>query len=70
MDDTPNLLGRYFPYFSRSVENFESLCADPPKIIIIFSYTYAELLKNRCRESPELREVEVFAFSDFYGQPT
>ena len=70
VDDTPNLLGRHFPYFSRSVENFESLCADPPKIIIIFSYTYAELLKNRCRESPELREVEVFAFSDFYGQPT
>lgn len=67
IDDTPALLGRYFPYFSRPVENFEGLVAIPPRAICVFSFTHAEFLKDRCRKNSALEGVDIFAISDFYG---
>ncbi|WP_287050596.1 class I SAM-dependent methyltransferase [Shewanella sp. CG18_big_fil_WC_8_21_14_2_50_42_11] len=67
IDDTPALLGRFFPYFSRPVENFEGLVAMPPSAICVFSFTHAEFLKERCRKNSALAGVDIFAISDFYG---
>lgn len=67
VDDTPALLGRYFPYFSRPVENFDGLVAMPPSAICVFSFTHAEFLKDRCRKNLALVGVDIFAISDFYG---
>lgn len=66
VEDTPSVLGKYYPYFQLPVEGFAELAARPPKGVYIFSYTHGELLRSRCRREPRLEAAEIHVVSDFY----
>jgi len=66
VEDTPIALGRYYPYFSKPVENFGGLVAHPTKSVYVFSYTHGEMLRERCWAEPALKDAKIFVISDFY----
>lgn len=66
IEDTPSVLGKYYPFFGRSVENFDALRNYPAKAVYVFSFTHGEQLRSRCLNEPMLQTSEVHVISDFY----
>lgn len=65
VDDSSQLWGNFLPGLHRSVESFDEICANPPKLIIIFSRTFGERIRVKCRQREELRELEILILEDF-----
>jgi 2-polyprenyl-3-methyl-5-hydroxy-6-metoxy-1,4-benzoquinol methylase len=49
IDDHPDMVGKYFPGFSRKVENFASLQQNPPRVLLIYSFTYGQAIAQKCQ---------------------
>ncbi len=64
IDDSSEAMGKYLPYFSRPIENFDSLLENPPKCIIIFSRTFGARIKERCYGKMELAKTEIITLNE------
>jgi 2-polyprenyl-3-methyl-5-hydroxy-6-metoxy-1,4-benzoquinol methylase len=65
IDDTPEMLGKYMPSFSNCVEDFTSLVNNPPKILIIFSRTFGDIILTKCKKNKELNNTEIILLESF-----
>ena len=65
VDDTPTMNEKFLPFFLKPVENFESLASNPPGLIIIFSRTFGETIRRKCKSSPKLKDVQVSLLAEF-----
>lgn len=65
IDDTPELFGKYMPSFNNSVEDFRSLITNPPKLLIIFSRTFGDVILTKCRNNKELINTEILLLESF-----
>jgi len=54
-DDNPVLHNTYIPGIIIKIENFEDLLKKSPKLILIFSNTYSEKIKNKILDSKKLK---------------
>ena len=59
VDDNIELKGRFLPSLNSTIESFEQICLKPPKLIVIYSRTFAEKIKLKCKESDVLRETNI-----------
>jgi 2-polyprenyl-3-methyl-5-hydroxy-6-metoxy-1,4-benzoquinol methylase len=65
VDDTVDMFGNYFPFFNNTIENFNSLIKNPPKVIIIFSRTFGNEIKRKCEANAALQATKLFLLEDF-----
>jgi 2-polyprenyl-3-methyl-5-hydroxy-6-metoxy-1,4-benzoquinol methylase len=65
IDDTPEMLGKYMPSFNSCVEDFTSLINNPPKLLVIFSRTFGDIILTKCRRNKELINTEIILLGSF-----
>ncbi len=65
IDDTLDMYGKYMPFFTNKIENFNSLLDAPPKSIFIFSRTFGNEILNKCREYKILKDTQIFLLEEF-----
>lgn len=63
-DDNPQMRGRFLPAFDHPVVSFDDLCAQPPRLILVFSRTFGERIKEKCRNAAALSQTRVLSLSD------
>ncbi len=51
VDDNTELHNKYLPYFFNRIESFQEIVNNPPKVIIIFSRTFGNIIKSKCINS-------------------
>jgi 2-polyprenyl-3-methyl-5-hydroxy-6-metoxy-1,4-benzoquinol methylase len=68
VDDNFELKGRFLPSLSSSVESFEDLVLTPPEIIIIFSTTFGERIKEKCKSDSRLQDTLVLTLNEIGNQ--
>ncbi len=64
VDDTPSMLYKYLPYFNKRIENFEDLENSPPKLIIIFTKTFSNIIANKCMKSSSLKNTKIIQLKE------
>jgi SAM-dependent methyltransferase len=64
IDDNINLQGKYLPAFSKKVESFEELKANPPKKIFIYSKTFDKVIKEKCLKEEAFASTEISSLRD------
>lgn len=64
IDDNTEMYGRYLPTLQNQIESFEDICEAPPKAILIFSKTFGEKIKLRCKKETKLSATEVITLND------
>lgn len=64
IDDNIELHRRYLPYLHSFVESFEDLLRNPPKCLIIFSRTFGDRIKNKCKLSSELTHTRIITLNE------
>jgi hypothetical protein len=64
IDDSSESHQKYLPTLFKPIENFESLVLHPPKIVIIFSRTFGERIKQKITEIHALKNVVVLTLND------
>lgn len=64
IDDSAEINGRYLPCFSNPIESFDEIVQDPPKCILIYSRTFGDKIKNKCKQEPRLAATEILTLND------
>jgi 2-polyprenyl-3-methyl-5-hydroxy-6-metoxy-1,4-benzoquinol methylase len=64
IDDNENAVDKYLPFFENKIENFESLKANPPKYVLIYSRTFGKIIKEKCMFSKELNDTKVYTIDE------
>lgn len=64
VDDSTEVHNKFLPYFSNSIESFQSIIANPPKAILIFSRTFGQKIKEKCESCPELQKTQIYNLED------
>lgn len=59
IDDNKNLYQKYLPTFNKKIENFDSIKQNPPKRILVYSRTFAAVIKKKCTQTKELKDTLV-----------
>lgn len=66
VDDNSEMRNRYLPYFDCPVESFEQMCENPPKIILIYSITFGEKIREKCKGVEQLSETRIITINNLY----
>ena len=64
VDDNSEIKGNYLPVFSNPIESFEELVSHPPKLILIYSRTFGERIKAKCKNENLLLHTKVLTLND------
>lgn len=64
VDDNSHAKGKYLPCFVKPIENFDELKNNPPACILIYSRTFGERIKEKCRQEPSLQLSEILTLND------
>lgn len=64
VDDNSEMTNRYLPYFENSIESFGQLCANPPKAILVFSTTFGNIIKDKCKKDSRLASCTIVSLND------
>lgn len=64
IDDNSEMYGRYLPTLQNRIESFEDVCVTPPKAILIYSKTFGEKIKLKCKKETRLSVTEVITLND------
>lgn len=64
VDDNSELHGHYLPSFSSPVESFDEMAKNPPECVLIFSRTFGERIKSKCKKDNRLKAVRVLTLND------
>lgn len=65
VDDTKALHGKYMPTFNNPVESFEQFKAHPPKLLVIFSRTFAKEIYEKCAQTKAFQNTKICLLQDF-----
>lgn len=68
VDDSTEVQGKFLPFFDNAIESFQSILFHPPKAILIFSRTFGEKIKSKCKASPELKDCIVYCLQDLLDE--
>jgi len=63
-DDNANLYKTYYPGFNNPVESRQDLFKNPPKILIIFSHSFGEKIKNELKDT--LKNTQIIIWNDIF----
>jgi hypothetical protein len=64
-DDDPGLHGKFFDGFDIAVENRDDLAAEPVSHLLIMSFAFGDVIRNRLRERLDAAAVNIRTLSDF-----
>lgn len=64
VDDNSQIHNKYLPYFTNPVESFDSIVLNPPKAILIFSRTFHNAIKDKCKSYPQLDDCRVLSVDE------
>lgn len=64
IDDNTEMYGRYLPTLNNRIESFEDICKAPPRLILIYSKTFGEKIKLKCKKETKLSSTEVITLND------
>jgi 2-polyprenyl-3-methyl-5-hydroxy-6-metoxy-1,4-benzoquinol methylase len=64
VDDNIELHGRYLPTLSSPIESYTQLTLNPPKCLLIFSRTFGERLKQKCKSDRRLDNTLILTLND------
>lgn len=64
-DDDPGVYGKYFDGFDIPVENFTDLCARPVTHLLVMSFAFGEIIRQRITGSLPEGEILIRTFGDF-----
>lgn len=64
VDDNPEVHNKYLPFLNNSIENFADIVNEPPSVILIFSRTFGNRIKEKCQKQKELQDIGVFTLND------
>ena len=64
IDDSTEINGKYLPCLNNAIESFNEMVTNPPKCILIYSRTFGEKIKNKCRQEPKLAATEILTLND------
>jgi SAM-dependent methyltransferase len=64
VDDSSEVHGKYLPFFTNSIESFQSLLHNPPRAILIFSRTFGNKIKLKCESYLELKDCKIVSLDD------
>lgn len=64
VDDSTEVQKKFLPFFTNSIESFQSLIANPPKAILIFSRTFGYKIKSKCKSYLELENCKILSLED------
>lgn len=59
VDDSTEIMGKYFPYLENPVENFDSLVSNPPEMLVIFSRTFGSRIHDKLAAKKELEHTTI-----------
>jgi SAM-dependent methyltransferase len=65
VDDNPQVLGKYLPWFRKPVESFDGLLANPPRYLLIYSRTFGQRIKEKCLREAALKSTKIAVLNDF-----
>jgi hypothetical protein len=65
VDDNPQVLGKYLPWFRKPVESFDGLLANPPRYLLIYSRTFGKRIKEKCLREAALKSTKIAVLNDF-----
>jgi SAM-dependent methyltransferase len=66
VDDSSEMWNRYLPGFINHIESFEDMCSNPPQVILIYSSTFGDQIKNKCAADTRLSNTEVASISELF----
>jgi hypothetical protein len=64
IDDNSEMRGRFLPTLQNQVESYEDICNTPPKTVLVFSKTFGEKIKLRCKKEARLLKTKVISLND------
>lgn len=64
VDDNKDLRNKYLPAFTSSIENYDDILKNPPKLLLIFSRTFGEKIKQKCMLEMKLKDTEILTLND------
>jgi len=64
VDDNSEVNGSYIPCFELPIENFASLRQRPPKCILIYSRTFGDRIKQKCRAEPAFQFTKILTLDE------
>lgn len=66
IDDSSQLHGKYLPFFTKAVENYNDMLNSPPKCLLIFSRVFGERIKQKCKQQKQLFDVEIITLDELH----
>jgi hypothetical protein len=64
VDDNTEMQGKYLPFLSNKIESFIEICQKPPECLIIFSRTFGERIKQKCKLEKVLDTTRIITLSE------
>ena len=64
IDDNTQLHNKYLPYTNKTIESFQQLISAPPKLIVIFSRTFGQRIKDKCNSHPRLQNTKIITLDE------
>lgn len=64
VDDNSELHGRYLPSLLSPVESYDELVLNPPKCLLVFSRTFGERIKQKCKSDKRLQQTLIVTLND------
>ena len=64
VDDSNELIGKYLPLFESKVESLSQMRNTPPKLILIYSWTFGAEIKNKCCALSELNTSKILTVEE------
>ncbi len=64
VDDSNELIGKYLSMFDSRVESLVQIRDIPPKLILIYSWTFGVEIKGRCLEYAEFNKSKIITIEE------
>jgi SAM-dependent methyltransferase len=64
VDDNTQVKDKYLPILNSRIENFDDLLKSPPKLIVIFSRTFGNKIREKCHEYDEMKHTEILLLNE------